>query len=160
MEDMKIYATWKKYLTFPLFSSLDFGETVFISDFWGDTNPQLERAKRPNTCVRQFFLIGSLYLKHSDYSLGCAESSVFICTGTTVQREKSSWFMHTGGWTTAWHSVCSLWPSAVPRSCNLGHSCFLLTLRHLSFAETNSWCIPARKKGRHLPGIRGKKLFI
>ena len=48
---------------------------------------------------------------------------------------------------TAWHSaLCSLWPSDVPRSCNVGHSCFLLTFRHLSFAKTNSLCFLSRKE--------------
>lgn len=42
----------------------------------------------------------------------------------------------------AWHSVCSLWPSDVPRSCNLGHSCFPLMFRGWTFIFRRDKFIP------------------
>lgn len=62
----------------------------------------------------------------------------------------------------AWHSVCSLWPSDVPRSCNLGHSCFPLMFRGWTFILSQEF-IPfpyQNRRGRNLSGIRGKMLFI
>lgn len=63
----------------------------------------------------------------------------------------------------AWRSVCSLWPSDVPRSCNLGHSCFPLMFRGWTFIFRRNKFILfpyQHRKGRHVSRIRGKMLFI
>lgn len=170
----------KKDLTFPLFSfALEKVLTLRLLRGKGQKWPKffLNLTLIPNwnaqtLCVNQFFLTGSLDLKHSGDRLGCAESSCVHLRWYNHSKGEVLIYAHAvvcifkilaGGEgpesltlcqaeTTAWHSVCALWPSDVPRSCNLGHSCFPFTFRHLSFAETNLLCVPNRKTWG-IPGI-------